>query len=59
MHAEKKTMITAPLFAGVEAVVTLDHTNGDMTGYVLNRFNRQFFIRCRHNVGVEFPVGDE
>ena len=51
----KKTMVTVPLDAGMEAVVTLDHETGDMTGYVLNRINGQFFIRYRHNVTIEFP----
>ena len=52
---EKKTMVTVPLDAGMEAVVTLDHVSGDMTGYVLNRVDGQFFIRYRHNVINEFP----
>ena len=52
---DKKTMVTVPLDAGMEAVVTLDHVTGDMTGYVLNRINGQFFIRYRHNVTQEFP----
>ncbi len=52
---DKKTMVTVPLDSGMEAVVTLDHATGDMTGYVLNRVNGQFFIRYRHNVTQEFP----
>lgn len=52
---EKKTMVTVPLDAGMEAVVTLDHQTGDMTGYVLNRTNGQFFIRYRYNVTQDFP----
>ena len=52
---DKKTMVTVPLDAGMEAVVTLDHASGDLTGYVLNRVNGQFFIRYRHNVIKEFP----
>ncbi len=53
---ENKTMLTVPLDAGMEAVVTLDHATGDLTGYVLNRFSGQFFIRYRHNVLNEFPA---
>ena len=52
---DKKTMVTVPLDSGMEAVVTLDHVTGDMTGYVLNRVSGQFFIRYRHNVNNEFP----
>ena len=52
---DKKTMLTVPLNAGMEAVVTLDHITGDMTGYVLNRINGQFFIRYRYNVTQDFP----
>lgn len=52
---ERKTMLTVPLDAGMEAVVTLDHVSGDMTGYVLNRSNGQFFIRYRYNVTQDFP----
>lgn len=52
---DKKTMVTVPLDAGMEAVVTLDHVTGDMTGYVLNRVTGQFFIRYRHNITKEFP----
>jgi hypothetical protein len=52
---DKKTMLTVPLNAGMEAVVTLDHVTGDMTGYVLNRVNGQFFIRYRYNVTQDFP----
>lgn len=52
---EKKSLVTVPLDSGMEAVVTLDHITGDMTGYVLNRLNGQFFIRYRHNVTSEFP----
>ena len=51
----EKTIVTVPLDSGMEAVVTLDHETGDMTGYVLNRLNAQFFIRYRHNVTTEFP----
>ncbi|NNE00249.1 MAG: hypothetical protein HKN47_23260 [Pirellulaceae bacterium] len=52
---EKKTMATVPLDGGMEAVVTLDHVTGDLTGYVMNRVTGQFFIRYRHNVINEFP----
>jgi hypothetical protein len=52
---DKKTMVTVPVDGGMEAVVTLDHVTGDLTGYVLNRLSGQFFIRYRHNVMQEFP----
>jgi hypothetical protein len=52
---DKKTMVTVPVDGGMEAVVTLDHVTGDLTGYVLNRLTGQFFIRYRHNVMQEFP----
>lgn len=52
---DKKTMVTVPLDSGMEAVVTLAHVTGDMTGYVLNRINGQFFIRYRYNVSQDFP----
>lgn len=52
---DKKTMVTVPLDGGMEAVVTLDHVTGDMTGYVINRINGQFFIRYRYNVTQDFP----
>jgi len=52
---DKKTMLTVPLDGGMEAVVTLDHVTGDMTGYVLNRVTGQFFIRYRFNVTQHFP----
>lgn len=52
---DKKSMVTVPLDGGMEAVVTLDHETGDLTGYVLNRISGQFFIRYRHNVMREFP----
>jgi len=52
---DNKTMVTVPLDSGMEAVVTLDHVSGDLTGYVLNRISGQFFIRYRHNVINEFP----
>jgi hypothetical protein len=51
----KKSMATVPLDLGLEAVVTLDHVSGDLTGYVLNRINGQFFIRYRYNVSQQFP----
>ncbi|MFK8111903.1 MAG: hypothetical protein AB8B91_06860 [Rubripirellula sp.] len=53
--SDKKTMVSVPLDSGMEAVVTLDHVTGDMTGYVLNRMNGQFFIRYRYNVAKDFP----
>ncbi len=52
---DNKTMVTVPLDAGMEAVVTLDHVTSDMTGYVLNRTTGQFFIRYRYNVSQDFP----
>ena len=52
---DKKTMVTVPLDAGMEAVATLDHVTGDMTGYVLHRNTGQFFIRYRYNVTKDFP----
>jgi hypothetical protein len=52
---ERKSMVTVPLDSGLEAVVTLDHLTGDLTGYVLNRVNGQFFIQYRYNVTVDFP----
>jgi hypothetical protein len=52
---EKKTMATVPLDGGMEAVVTLDHVTGDLTGYVINRINGQFFIRYRYNLTQDFP----
>ena len=52
---EKKTIATVPLDAGMEAVVTLDHTTGDLTGYVLDRFTGKFFIQYRYNLLKDFP----
>jgi hypothetical protein len=52
---DKKTIVTVPLDDGMEAVATLDHRTGDLTGYVLNRISGKFFIRYRHNVTAEFP----
>lgn len=52
---EDKTMLTVPLDGGMEAVVTLDHVTGEMTGYVLNRLNGQFFLRYRYNLTQDFP----
>ncbi|TWU08204.1 hypothetical protein [Stieleria varia] len=52
---DRKSIATVPLDSGMEAVVTLDHVTGDMTGYVLNRVNGQFFIRYRYNVSKDFP----
>ena len=53
---ENKTMITVPIDMGMEAVVTLDHVTGDMTGYVLDRLNGKFFLQYRHNVHPDFPL---
>jgi len=36
--SERKTLVTVPLDAGMEAVVALDHVTADLTGYVLDRF---------------------
>lgn len=52
---DKKTLVTVPLDAGLEAVVTLDHTTGDLTGYVINRVTRLFYIRYRYNITNDFP----
>lgn len=52
---EKKTIATVPLDAGMEAVVTLDHMTGDLTGYVLDRFTGKFFIQYRYNLLQDFP----
>lgn len=52
---EKKTIATVPLDAGMEAVVTLDHLTGDLTGYVLDRFTGKFFIQYRYNLLQDFP----
>lgn len=50
-----KTIATVPLDDGMEAVVTLDHITGDLTGYVLDRFTGKFFIRYRRNIASDFP----
>ena len=52
---DHKTIATVPLDDGMEAVVTLDHVTGTLTGYVLDRFNGKFFIRYVRNVGSDFP----
>lgn len=52
---DKKTLVTVPLDEGMEAVITLDHVTGDMTGYVINRISGQFLIRYRYNVTQDFP----
>jgi hypothetical protein len=52
---DRKSMVTVPLDAGLEAIVTLDHLTGDLTGYVLNRVNGQFFVQYRYNVTSDFP----
>lgn len=53
--SERKSMVTVPLDAGMEAVVTLDHRTGDLAGYVLNRTSGQFFVQYRYNVTQDFP----
>jgi len=53
---EKKSLITVPLDAGMEAVVALDHVTGDLTGYALDRFSGQFFMQFRRNVAGDFPI---
>ncbi|MEO1529604.1 MAG: hypothetical protein AAFX06_29635 [Planctomycetota bacterium] len=53
--SENKSMLTVPLDDGMEAVVTLDHVTGDLTGYALNRMTGQFFIRYRRNLNEDFP----
>ena len=52
----KKTMVTVPLDAGMEAVVTLDHITCDLTGYVLDRFSGKFFVQYRYNVASDFKI---
>lgn len=52
---DKKTIATVPLDEGMEAVFTLDHITGDLTGYVLDRFNGKFFIQYRYNLAKDFP----
>lgn len=52
---DDKTMATVPLDGGMEAVVTLDHTTGDMVGYVLDRFSGKFFLQYQYNVLQDFP----
>ena len=52
---DKKTIATVPLDSGMEAVFTLDHRSGDLTGYVLDQFNGKFFIQYRYNVSKDFP----
>jgi hypothetical protein len=56
--SENKTLVTVPLDAGMEAIVTLDHVTADLTGYVLDRFSGQFFIRYRYNVAADFALRD-
>lgn len=53
--SENKSLVTVPLDAGMSAIVSLDHVTGDITGYVLNRMNGQFFIRYRYNLNDDFP----
>ena len=55
-HGTKdKTIATVPLDDGMEAVVTLDHMTGTLTGYVLDRFTGKFFIQYLRNVSQDFP----
>ncbi|MFN3192358.1 MAG: hypothetical protein ACE361_17740 [Aureliella sp.] len=55
-EVEGKSMVTVPVDAGMEAVVTLDHKTGELTGYVLNRFTGQFFVQYRYNIASDFPT---
>lgn len=52
---DQKSIVTVPLESALEAVVTLDHKTGDLTGYVLDRTNGNFFIQYRYNVSEDFP----
>ena len=52
---DEKTIATVPLDDGMEAVVTLDHVTGTLTGYVLDRFTGKFFIQYVRNVATDFP----
>lgn len=52
---ERKTIATVPLDDGIEAVVTLDHITGTLTGYVLDRFTGKFFIQYARNASQDFP----
>jgi len=52
---DRKTIATVPLDDGMEAVVTLDHVTGTLTGYVLDRFTGKFFIQYLRNVAQDFP----
>ena len=52
---ERKTIVTVPLDVGMEAVVTLDHRTGDLTGYVLDRLSGKFFIQYQYNLTADFP----
>jgi hypothetical protein len=53
---DKKTLVTVPLEAGMEAVVALDHVTCELTGYVLDRFTGKFFVQYRYNVANDFAV---
>lgn len=55
--SENKTIATVPLEGGMEAVITLDHTTGDLTGYVLDQFTGKFFVQYRYNVSRDFGDG--
>lgn len=52
---ERKTIATVPLDAGMEAVFTLDHKTGDLTGYVLDQFSGKFFVQYRYRIAKDFP----
>jgi hypothetical protein len=54
--SERKSLVTVPLDAGMEAVVALDHLTGDLTGYVLDRYSGKFFMQYRYNVSQDFPL---
>ncbi len=56
LGSEHKTLVTVPLDAGMEAVVSLDHVTADLTGYVLDRFTGRFFIQYRYNVARDFAL---
>ena len=54
--SSQKSMVTVPLDAGMEAVVTLDHVTGALTGYVLDRVTAKFFVQYRYNVSKDFGL---
>ncbi|MEZ6114996.1 MAG: hypothetical protein R3C28_00240 [Pirellulaceae bacterium] len=55
--SDNKTIATVPLDGGMEAVITLDHATGDLTGYVLDQFTGKFFVQYRYNVTRDFGNG--